>query len=45
VIDIPNYAISALSKLFGHHISLVNDEVLVEHLECLAADKGKVRHD
>ena len=30
-------AVSTLSQLFGHGVALVNDEVLVEHFEHLAA--------
>jgi hypothetical protein len=36
---IPNNTISALSKLFGNGVSLVNNEVLVEHLEHLSSLK------
>lgn len=35
--DVPYYAISSLSQFLGYVVSLVNDEVLVEDLEDLAA--------
>jgi hypothetical protein len=30
---VPNNAISALSQLFGHIVSFIHDEILIEHLE------------
>lgn len=37
--DVPHYAIGSLSQFLGYVVSLVNDEVLVEDLEDLAALK------
>lgn len=37
-------AIGALAQLFGDGIALVDDEVLVEDLEDLAALEGRVAH-
>lgn len=41
---IPDDTVGALAKLLRHHISLVDDEVLVEDLEDLPALESKVRH-
>jgi hypothetical protein len=35
--DLPNDTVCALSQLFGHSVSLIDNEVLVEDLEDLAA--------
>lgn len=37
--DIPHYAIGTLTQLLGDIVALINDEVLVEHLEDFAALK------
>jgi hypothetical protein len=37
-------SISSLAQLFGDSIALVNDEILVEHLEHFAALQRGVRH-
>lgn len=37
--DVPYYSIGSLSQFLGYVVSLVNDEVLVEDLEDLAALK------
>lgn len=38
-VDLPNNAVRALAKLFGHIVALVNDEILIEYLEDLSALK------
>jgi hypothetical protein len=35
--DLPNDPVCTLSQLFGHSVSLIDNEVLVEDLEDLAA--------
>jgi hypothetical protein len=43
-VGLPDNSISTLTKLFCDHISLINNEVLVEHLEGLPSLKSEVRH-
>ena len=40
--SIPNNTISSLAKLLGHSVSLIHNEVLVEHLEDLPS--LEIRH-
>lgn len=42
-LSIPDNSISSLAKLLGHRVSLIDNEVLVEHLEHLSS--LEVRHD
>lgn len=38
-VDIPNDSVCPLAKLFGHIVTLIDDEILIEYLEDLAALK------
>lgn len=41
--NIPHYAISTLTQLLRYNISVINNKILIEHLEHFAT--GQVGHD
>lgn len=43
-LDLPDDTVGSLAQLFRYYVSLVDNEILVEHLEGLPSLKSEVRH-